>query len=96
MRINSELLKEIEKYASDLIVKESSEKLTYHTIEHTRSVVKNAKFIGACENLNEDEMNILLASAWFHDTGYIKKYQGHEKESVAIAMDFLKLKGVDE
>jgi len=96
MRINSELLKEIEKYASGLIIKESSENLTYHTIEHTRRVVKNAGIIGAKENLNEDEMNILLASAWFHDTGYIRKYQGHEAESVAIAMDFLKLKGVDE
>jgi HD superfamily phosphodiesterase len=96
MRINSELLKEIEQYASDLIVKESSEYLTYHTVDHTRRVVKNAEIIGASENLNEDEMNILLASAWFHDTGYIKKYQGHEKESVTIAVNFLKLKGVDE
>ena len=95
MRISSELLKEIEKYASDLIVKESSENLTYHTVDHTRRVVKNAEYIGTCENLNEDEMNILLASAWFHDTGYIKKYQGHEKESVVIAVNFLKLKGVD-
>jgi len=96
MRINSEMLKEIEQYVDDLIVTESPETLTYHTIEHTESVVKNAKLIGDCENLNEDEMNILLASAWFHDTGYIKKYQGHEKESVAIAMNFLKQKGVDE
>jgi len=96
MKINSELLKEIEKYVSDLITKESSENLTYHTIDHTRRVVKNAEIIGAKENLNEDEMNILLASAWFHDTGYIKKYQGHEKESVAIAVNFLKHKNVDE
>ena len=96
MRINSELLKEIEKYASDLILKESPENLTYHTIDHTRRVVNNAETIGASENISEDEMNILLASAWFHDTGYIKKYQGHEKESVAIAMTFLKLKDVDE
>ena len=96
MRINSELLREIEQYASDLIVKESSENLTYHTVDHTRRVVKNAEIIGASENLNEDEMNILLASAWFHDTGYIKIYQGHEKESVVIAENFLKLKGVDE
>jgi len=96
MRINSELLKEIEKYASDLIIKESSEDLTYHTIDHTRQVVKNAKIIGTEENLNEDEMNILLTSAWFHDVGYIKKYQGHEAESVAIAVNFLENKEIDK
>ncbi len=96
MKINSELLNEIEKYCSDFIIKGSSEKFIYHTIDHTRRVVKNAEIIGANENLNEDEMNILLTSAWFHDTGYVKKYQGHEKESMAIASNFLKLKDIDE
>ena len=96
MKINSELLKEIEKYVSDLILKGSSENLTYHTVNHTAMVVRNAGIIGVKENLNEDEMNILITSAWFHDTGYIKKYLGHEKESVAIATEFLTTKGVDK
>lgn len=96
MKINSELLKEIEKYVSDFILKESSESLIYHTVNHTTMVVRNAGIIGAKENLSADEINILLTSAWFHDTGYIKKYLGHEKESVAIATDFLVAKGVDK
>lgn len=96
MKLNSELLKEIEKYVSDLILKESSDNLGYHTVNHTTMVVRNAGVIGAKENLTEDEMNILLTSAWFHDTGYIKKYLGHEKESVAIATDFLTTKGIDK
>ncbi len=96
MRINKELLREIEIYTSDLIKNESSENLVYHTVDHTRLVVDNAKLIGEKENLNEEEMNILLCSAWFHDTGYIKKYRGHEAESVAIAEDFLKQKKVDK
>lgn len=96
MRINSELLNEIEKYSSDLIKKESSEKLVYHAIDHTWQIVKNAEIIGASENLNEEEMNILLTSAWFHDIGYTNKYQEHEEESIAIATKFLKLKKVDK
>jgi HD superfamily phosphodiesterase len=96
MKINSELLEKIEQYASDLIVKKSPKNLTYHTIDHTRRVVKNAEIIGAAENLNEDDMYTLLASAWFHDTGYIKKYLGHEKESAKIAVSFLEPKGVDK
>lgn len=96
MKINSELLKEIEKYSSDLIINESSEKLIYHTIEHTQQVVENVKNIAKSENLSEDEMNILLTSAWFHDTGYIKIYQGHEAESVSIAINFLEQKDIDK
>lgn len=96
MRINSELLNEIEKYSGDLIKKESSEKLVYHAIDHTWQIVKNAEIIGASENLNEEEMNILLTSAWFHDIGYTNKYQEHEEESIAIATKFLKLKKVDK
>ena len=46
MRINSELLKDIEKYSGDLIINESSENLTYHTFNHTKLVVKNAELIG--------------------------------------------------
>ena len=96
MKITSDLIKEIENYASDLITNKSPEKLVYHTLEHTKLVVKNAEIIGTNENLNEDEMNILLASAWFHDVGYIKKYKGHEEESVVVAMNFMKLKNVDK
>ena len=95
MKINNQILGEIEKFVSDLILKESSANLTYHTINHTKQVVSNAEIIGSEENLTEDEMSILLASAWFHDTGYIKKYKGHEQESVTIAMDFLNLKNID-
>ncbi len=96
MQITIELIREIEKYVTDLIEGESSEDLTYHTIDHTKSVVKNAKLIGVKENLNKNDMNILLTSAWFHDTGYIKKSQGHEKDSVTIAVNFLELNTIDK
>ena len=95
MKINSELLKEIEKFSCDLILKESSEKLVYHSLEHTKRVVKDAEIIGSNESLDNDEINILLTSAWFHDTGYTKTHQGHEEESIAIATNYLKLKDVD-
>lgn len=95
-RINTEFLKEIEKYACNLIQKESSENLMYHTIEHTKDVVKSAQLIGKKENLEEDNMNILLASAWFHDIGYTKIYYGHEKESAEIAKRFLQRNNIDK
>ena len=95
MKINADLLIEIEKYTSELIIKKTSENLTYHTIEHTQNVVKNAKLIGQAENFSKDEINILIASAWFHDIGYIKTYQGHEAESAKIAVEFLTKRNID-
>lgn len=94
--INSELLKEIEQYSCDLILQESPEYLIYHTLEHTRQVVRNAEFIGKKEKLSEEDMHVLLAAAWFHDLGYTKKYVGHEAESVALAESFLKGREIDK
>ena len=91
MRINLELLKKIEKYSTDLIKNTPKDGLVYHTIDHTWQVVKNAEIIGSKEKFSIDEMNILLASAWLHDIGYVNKYKGHEEESVVFATEFLKL-----
>jgi predicted metal-dependent HD superfamily phosphohydrolase len=95
MKISLELLKKIEKYTTDLIKNTPKNGLVYHTIDHTWQVVKNAEIIGAKENFSIDEMNILLASAWFHDTGYVNSYKGHEEESVVVAADFLKLNKIE-
>jgi len=96
MILNIELLKEIEKFTVEVITKKSPKDLSYHTIDHTQRVVRNAKLIGHKENLSDEEMNILLACAWFHDIGYISKYIGHEDESVAIAETFLSQNNVDK
>lgn len=95
MKINSELLNETEEYVCKLIAEKSPENLIYHTLEHTKSVVRNAQLISKNENLTEEEMNILMISAWFHDIGYLKIYTGHEKESVKTATSFLSQKNVD-
>jgi predicted metal-dependent HD superfamily phosphohydrolase len=59
-------------------------------------VVKNAIYIGSKENIGEDEMNMLVVAAWFHDVGYVKKYVGHETESAAMADKFLEQREVDK
>lgn len=61
----------------------------YHNLNHTKQVVKNAKEIASNCDLTENEMEIILLSAWFHDTGFIKKYEDHENVSAEIADEFL-------
>jgi HD superfamily phosphodiesterase len=96
MKINETIITKTEGFVSGLLKNETPETFSYHTLNHTLEVVKNAVFIGAKENLPEDEMNILQIAAWFHDVGYLKKYNGHEEESTQIAVKFLEYHGVDE
>ncbi|HAH57251.1 MAG TPA: phosphohydrolase [Bacteroidales bacterium] len=96
MKIDSTLLMESEAFVSKLLRENTPPYLGYHNLDHTREVVENAKRIAKHENFTPDETNILLTAAWFHDTGYVKTYSGHEQESIAIATGFLKKKKVDE
>lgn len=95
MEINTSLLKEIEQFVTNLLLTKTPSHLVYHNVEHTREVVKNAELIAKHEGFSDDEKNILKTAAWFHDTGYIKKYVGHEEESVALANGFLRKKQVE-
>lgn len=96
MKISKAIVVEAERYVSNKLRNEIPENYTYHTLDHTLEVVKNAIYIGTKENLSEDEMNQLIVAAWFHDLGYIKKYAGHESESAAMADKFLAERQVDK
>ena len=90
-----DIFTEIEDYVAELFVKDTTEKLFFHKIKHTIEVVEASKLIGEKSGFSEDEMEILLISAWFHDVGYLTKYSGHEEVSVKIAKEFLTSKNYD-
>lgn len=58
------------------------------------NVVDACSQLGYLENLSEEEQNILLAAAWFHDVGYVYDYRDHEGYSIRTARDFLKGMGL--
>jgi predicted metal-dependent HD superfamily phosphohydrolase len=62
---------------------------TFHNINHTERVVAYCKAFADYYNLDERSRFELVTAAWFHDTGYYKSYQEHEKESSHIALGFL-------
>jgi hypothetical protein len=95
MKTNKTILNDAEVFVTNLLQKETPEKYSYHTLEHTKDVVENAVLIGTSEGLTTDEMDVLRIAAWFHDTGYVKTYQGHEAESAKIADNFLTHQNVD-
>lgn len=91
----STILGKAEKAATDVLL-QLPEYMVYHNLNHTREVVKAAIKIGTYANLSEEEMEILVISAWFHDTGFKYHYDNHEEKSVEIAAEFLKGNGVSE
>lgn len=86
----TEIIDKASKFSIKLLKENLPPSNIYHNINHTKEVVKNCNEIGRNCNLNDIEFEILILSAWFHDTGFIKSYYGHENISAEIAEDFLK------
>ncbi len=86
------IIHEAEIFASSIIENGHQAMFTYHNLEHTQNVVKQAKKIGLETDLSPDEMEILIIAAWFHDTGYYENFSKHEKISAVHAKKFLEEK----
>lgn len=87
--MNTDLIKNVEKYVYNYFLEHNTGNLIYHDINHTTGVVKSAERLGIGCGLSEKEMEILIISAWFHDLGYVHSIQNHEEESNKIAEKFL-------
>ena len=90
----SALVKEAQAYVTDLFAKELPAKLTYHSLRHTEAVVSECRALAPAANLGPDDTEALLLAAWFHDTGYLDVYDGHELRSQERAAAWLAAHGV--
>ena len=85
----SVIIDKTEAYVVDLLTTKLDENYLYHNLRHTERVVKSTKEILKESSLSDKEQEILILTAWFHDTGYTKGYKNHEKSSCEIATNFL-------
>jgi len=90
------IIQESEKYIRNLFEKEIHESLIYHDILHTEYVAGQATIIGQNSGLSPEEINIVTVAAWFHDSGFISRSDGHEEVSQDIARKFLASKDMSE
>ncbi len=84
-----ELIQKASNYVQTLFKDKLSKKYVYHNYRHTAEITQEASFLADDYQLPELDKEILLLAAWFHDTGYIDTYQGHEEKSADIAIIFL-------
>ncbi len=93
-QINSSnnLKESVSKYVTDLFKEKLPDWAVYHDLWHTIETVEGCEEIGRASFLSEEDLEILYIAAWFHDTGYIYRADGHEEKSSKIASEFLNSK----
>lgn len=90
------LLEQVAQYVSSMFGGHADNGLPYHNRAHTQFVVDSAIQIANHYQLSDSDFFVVVTSAWFHDSGYLKTRDHHERESVKIADNYLRQLGVDQ
>ncbi|GGZ61788.1 HD domain-containing protein [Mesonia mobilis] len=83
------LLEKTKEHCQQLLSQSRCSELAFHNGEHTKEVFASAKKIGTYVNLSQEELEIVLLAALFHDTGNSDCFKGHEDISARKASDYL-------
>lgn len=73
----------------DKLAKGLEDNLSYHCVGHTHSVLNSVIRMAKTENITGEDFTLLKTAAMYHDSGFLKTYIGHEKESVILAKESL-------
>jgi predicted metal-dependent HD superfamily phosphohydrolase len=61
----------------------------YHNVAHTEDVHKAVVWLAESEKISEREQILVETAAYYHDSGILIKYIGHEEESAKITEEVL-------
>jgi predicted metal-dependent HD superfamily phosphohydrolase len=84
-----DIIQKAENFVFSLCKDKLSPDYIYHNFNHTLRVVNNAKTIIKEEEISDEDAEMVIIAALFHDTGYIEGPYGHEERGADIARDFL-------
>jgi len=93
---NNDLLFKVEEFVKSYFISHPNDRLVYHNLYHTESVVKASKEIALHEGLDDNELLIVICAAWFHDIGYLVDIHNHETVGADIARKFFEENTVEE
>ncbi|AYA37573.1 HD domain-containing protein [Hymenobacter oligotrophus] len=85
----AEIVKQAKAYIEQLFAQQLPPQLVYHSFKHTNTVAKEAAALGEAAGLPPQDLEALILAAWFHDAGYIDRYDGHEYRSMELAEQWL-------
>ena len=88
---------ELAPFINSFYLEHPHDDLTYHNLGHTEQVVQAAREIASHSNLSDEDTEIVVAAAWFHDTGHLTGgIEDHEKRSVEIMRNYMYETGVTD
>lgn len=87
--LENDFFVKVKKYIFNLYKNSLPPQVVYHNFDHTVQVVEASNEIAIAENISEEDLEILLIAAWFHDTGYTIGAEKHEEKSKKIATKYL-------
>ncbi len=96
MGTDSNIVAKAGAFVEQLLKDKLPKELHYHNFDHTKLVVSAVEEISKNSNLDADDLEVALLTAWFHDVGFVNKYDGHEQESRKIAEEFLKAENIPQ
>ena len=83
-------LKMVDQYIRELFRDELPAGIKYHNADHTlhstKGVVSIANNLAILEGISEQDRELLIAAAYFHDTGYIREYERNEPIAARMAL----------
>jgi predicted metal-dependent HD superfamily phosphohydrolase len=87
--MNDELLSAAKEKVTKIFKEEVKPIYTYHNLTHTLKVVSAATTLANHAQITEDEKEMLLLAAYFHDTGFVQGQENHELRSAKMADEWL-------
>lgn len=82
------ILQKAEDYVLHLFNTRAISNNVYHSADHTCEVVEACEVIGTASDLSDDDLEMVMLAAWFHDVGYLDIIKGHEEVSAKYAEEF--------
>lgn len=79
----------VKKLILNKLKNELPDNLYYHGYHHTLDVFNTTKWLCEQENINNEDKQLLLTAALFHDSGFTKTYQNHEEKGCEIVRNIL-------
>lgn len=73
-----------------------SDKLYYHSVLHTKDVVKSVERIALLEGVTDEGLFLLKTAAILHDAGFIERYEKNEEIGARMAKELLPKYGYTE
>lgn len=87
--MSEEFINKVREDVFQIYEKKAPPENVYHNLSHTADVVLAAREIAGTEEVSDDDLELILIAAWYHDVGCVERCKGHEDISIIIAREFL-------